>query len=71
MAAAGAALPADHGLAGMIWECPDVFALGDTVVVVVSVSDGEPRYAMWMTGQVAGHKFTPQAAGRCDSARRY
>jgi len=62
---------ADHGLEGMIWECPDVFALGDTVVVVVSVSDSKPLYAMWMTGQVDGHKFTPQASGRCDSADRY
>ena len=62
---------ADHGLEGMIWECPDVFAIGDTVIVVVSVSDGAPQYAMWMTGQVASHKFTPHATGRCDSARRY
>lgn len=65
------AAAADHGLEGTIWECPDVFALGDTVVVVVSVNDGKPLHAMWMTGQVAGHKFTPHAAGRCDSARRY
>jgi len=62
---------ADHGLDGMIWECPDVFALGDTVVVVVSVWDGNPSHAMWMTGRAAGHSFMPQAAGRCDSARRY
>ena len=55
----------------MIWECPDVFAIGDTVVVVVSVSDGAPQCAMWMTGQVASHKFTPHATGQCDSARRY
>jgi len=65
------AAAADHGLDGMIWECPDVFALGDTIVVVVSVWDGKPSHAMWMTGRAAGHSFTPQAAGRCDSARRY
>jgi beta-fructofuranosidase len=65
------AAAADHGLDGMIWECPDVFALGDTVVVVVSVDDGQPRYAMWMTGEVAGHKFTPRVTGRCDAAHRY
>jgi len=40
------AAAADHGLDGMIWECPDVVALGDTVVVVVSVWDGEPSHAM-------------------------
>ena len=65
------AAAADHGLDGMIWECPDVFALGDSVVVVVSVDDSKPPYAMWMTGQVAGHIFSPRAAGRCDSAYRY
>ena len=65
------AAAADHGLDGTIWECPDVFAIGDTVVVVVSVHDRRPLYSMWMTGQVAGHKFTPHAVGRCDSAHRY
>jgi beta-fructofuranosidase len=61
----------DHGLAGVIWECPDVFVLGDTTVVVVSVLDGEPPYAMWLTGHVTGHTFVPQATGRCDSGYRY
>jgi sucrose-6-phosphate hydrolase SacC (GH32 family) len=65
------AAAADHGLEGMIWECPDVFTLSDTIVVVVSVHDGGPRYAMWMTGEVAGHRFVPRASGRCDSACRY
>jgi beta-fructofuranosidase len=37
------AAAADHGLEGMIWECPDVFTLSDTIVVVVSVHDGGPR----------------------------
>lgn len=62
---------ADYGLEGAIWECPDVFALGDTVVVVVSVNDGQPLYAMWTTGEVTGHKFAPRAIGRCDSGHRY
>jgi beta-fructofuranosidase len=65
------AAAADHGLPGLIWECPDVFTLGDTVVVVVSVWDGQAQYAMWMTGQAAGDTFTPRFAGRCDSGRRY
>ena len=65
------AAAADHGLEGTIWECPDVFALDDTVIVVVSVHDGGPLYSMWMTGQVAGHEFTPQTVGRCDSGHRY
>jgi beta-fructofuranosidase len=65
------AAAADCGLEGSIWECPDVFTLGRTVVVVVSVLNGQPPYAMWMTGQIAGHTFTPRATGRCDSGHRY
>jgi len=65
------AAAADHGLDGLIWECPDVFVLGDTTVVVVSVWDGQPPYAMWMTGQVTGHRFVPRASGRCDAGHRY
>lgn len=65
------AAAADHGLEGMIWECPDVFALGDTAVAVISVWDGRAQYAMWMTGQIAGDAFTPQVTGRCDSGLRY
>lgn len=65
------AAAADLGLAGVIWECPDVFVLGDTTVVVVSVWDGRPPWVMWMTGQVTGHRFVPGATGRCDAGRRY
>jgi beta-fructofuranosidase len=65
------AAAADHGLDGVIWECPDVFVLGDTTVAVVSVWDGQPPYAMWMTGQVTGHRFIPRASGRCDAGHRY
>lgn len=65
------AVAADHGLEGVIWECPDVFTLGDTVVVVVSVWDGQAQYAMWMTGEVAADTFTPRLTGRCDSGHRY
>ena len=65
------AAAADHGLDGEIWECPDVFVLGDTTVVVVSVWDGQPPYAMWMTGQVTDQRFVPEASGRCDDGHRY
>jgi beta-fructofuranosidase len=65
------AVASDHGLPGSVWECPDVFAINDTVVAVVSVWDANPPYPMWMTGHVAGHKFIPHAAGRCDSGFRY
>jgi beta-fructofuranosidase len=65
------AAAADHGLDGQIWECPSVFTLGHTTVVIVSVHDAGPRYAMWMTGEIAGDTFTPTASGRCDVGGRY
>jgi beta-fructofuranosidase len=65
------AAAADHGLDGAVWECPDVFVLDNTTVVVVSVCDGEPPYAMWMTGQVSGQRFVPEVTGRCDGGHRY
>jgi beta-fructofuranosidase len=40
-------------------------------VVVVSVLDGRPPYAMWMTGRVSGQRFVPKAHGRCDGGHRY
>jgi beta-fructofuranosidase len=66
------AAAADHGLDGRIWECPDVFFIGDTAVVIVSVHDGsDPEYAMWLTGTIDGDRFLPVASGRCDAAERY
>ncbi len=65
------AAAADHGLDGGIWECPDVFVLGDTAVVIVSVCDSQPPWVMWMTGQVSGNRFVPNASGRCDDGHRY
>jgi hypothetical protein len=47
----------------VIWECPDVFIVGGTTVVVVSVCDGQPPWVMWMTGQLSsqltGNRFVP------------
>jgi beta-fructofuranosidase len=62
---------ADFGLPGRIWECPDVFTLGDTTVVIVSVWDDGPVRTMWMTGTIIGNTFVPEASGRCDGADRY
>jgi beta-fructofuranosidase len=65
------AAAADHGLPGQIWECPDVFTLGSTTVVIVSVCDDGPPRSIWMTGQIAGGRFTPRATGPCDGGERY
>jgi beta-fructofuranosidase len=65
------AAAADYGLDGGVWECPDVFVLGGTVVVVVSVCDADPPWVMWMTGQLDGQRFVPAASGRLDAGYRY
>ncbi len=65
------AAAADHGLPGQIWECPDVFTLGHTTVVIVSVLGESPQGAIWMTGEITGDRFTPRASGRCDDGDRY
>jgi beta-fructofuranosidase len=62
---------ADHGLDGGVWECPDVFVLGGTVVVIVSVCDADPPWVMWMTGRIDGQRFVPSTAGRLDGGHRY
>jgi sucrose-6-phosphate hydrolase SacC (GH32 family) len=65
------AAAADHGLPGQIWECPDVFALGRTTVVIVSAVGAGPDRAIWMTGEVTGERFSPRVSGRCDAGNRY
>jgi len=62
---------ADLGLPGQIWECPDVFTLGHTAVVIVSVIGQGQEGAIWMTGEIADDRFTPRASGRCDDGERY
>jgi sucrose-6-phosphate hydrolase SacC (GH32 family) len=42
----------DHGLPGQIWECPDVFTLGRTTVVIVSVLGEGPEHAIWLTSEI-------------------
>lgn len=66
------AAAADHGLDGPIWECPDVFVLGETAVVLLSVYDGtDGLYTMWLTGSLTDGRFSLRTAGRCDAADRY
>jgi beta-fructofuranosidase len=54
---------------GIMWECPDFFALGDRHVLVVSVFDNQRlgafahlpmiHHAVSLVGSYAGHRFTP------------
>ena len=65
------AAAADYGLDDAVWECPDVFVLGATTVVVVSICGGPSRWVMWMTGQIREQRFVPEAYGRCDNGYRF
>jgi beta-fructofuranosidase len=54
---------------GVMWECPDFFALEDSHVLIVSVFDGKQpvlyehlpmiHHAVALVGDYAGHRFTP------------
>jgi beta-fructofuranosidase len=65
------AAAADHGLPGQVWECPDVFTLDGTAVVIVSVAEPDAPYSIWMTGEITGSRFRPRARGRCDGGGRF
>lgn len=52
---------------GHIWECPDLFPLGDKQVLVVSVwGDRQLHYCVFYVGGVADHAFTPEHVRRLD-----
>ena len=70
-------LAASNGQLGGMWECPDLFALDDTQVLVVSPMEMQPDAAgefkagkntMALLGcyDPAAARFTPQAAQRLD-----
>ena len=45
------------GIPGEIWECPDVFELGTTTVVIVSVLEGDNATVWWATGVERDGRF--------------
>lgn len=58
---------------GTMWECPDLFPLGDKHVLIASIwakRDADtPRglhYATYFLGTYADHRFTPEAEGILD-----
>ena len=63
----------DHGLEGQIWECPDVFTLGHTTVVIVSVHGmGAPvRDVDDREKSPAAHSRPGPAAGATPADRYY
>lgn len=52
---------------GLMWECPDFFALDGRHVLIVSVHDGErPHYVAYLSGAYTDHRFTPETQGIVD-----
>jgi beta-fructofuranosidase len=52
--------PADELPTGGLWECPQLFPVGDQWVLVVSVwDDGTLRYVVAAIGSYDGHTFQP------------
>jgi beta-fructofuranosidase len=61
---------------GIMWECPDFFALGDQHVLVVSVFDNQRlgafahlpmiHHAVYFAGTYADHRLTPAREGMVD-----
>ncbi|UOY02889.1 glycoside hydrolase family 32 protein [Blastococcus sp. PRF04-17] len=49
------------GPGGTVWECPQLFALDDAWVLIVSVWDEEPRDVACAVGDYDGSRFTPRA----------
>jgi beta-fructofuranosidase len=46
---------------GSMWECPDMFPLGDRHVLIVSVwDDRSTYYPIYFTGTYEGHSFAPE-----------
>ncbi|MCW5849085.1 MAG: glycoside hydrolase family 32 protein [Anaerolineae bacterium] len=65
---------------GSMWECPDLFRLGNRHVLVISVWDERPewsttgselQYAAYLTGDFTAHRFTPLSQGRVDHGRSF
>ena len=55
--------------AGSVWECPQLFPLGDRHVLLVSVWDELPphtQYALAIVGDYDGERFVPERAVRFD-----
>lgn len=55
---------------GTMWECPDLFPLGDKHVLIVSIWDKGGRhtlnYATYFLGTYRDHRFTPEREGILD-----
>jgi beta-fructofuranosidase len=53
--------PGRPGPGGAVWECPQLFSLGDAWCLVVSVWDGDPRNVACAVGDYDGRRFTARS----------
>jgi beta-fructofuranosidase len=57
--------------AGVMWECPDFFQLGDRHVLVLSIIDDGRRRADYIVGSYKGGRFKPEATGTVDAGDHF
>jgi beta-fructofuranosidase len=68
----GDAQSTDPLYTGTMWECVDLFPLGDKHVLIFSVmDDGTTNYSAYYTGTYAEGTFTPEYLGMLDYGQRY
>jgi beta-fructofuranosidase len=51
---------------GIMWECPQFFALDGTHMLIISTWDHGPKQTAYFAGDYAGLRFTPRRAGLLD-----
>jgi len=57
---------------GSMWECPQLFPLGEKHVLLVSVSEhGRPYYAVYFVGRYVNHRFLPETQCIVDGGRHF
>ena len=58
-------------LPGTMWECPDLFQLGDRWYLVTSIFDNEPGHVIAVEGHFENQRFVPTASTRLDLGGRW
>lgn len=56
---------------GSVWEVPQIFRLGDTYVLILTVWENDPLYSIYLTGSYRDHRFYPDALHKLDYGDRH
>jgi Beta-fructosidases (levanase/invertase) len=51
---------------GTMWECPDLFPIGDKWALIVSVNVDGKQGVVWFAGRFENERFEPETQGWCD-----